>query len=863
MSLKKIVLLIFLPLAIYSSFSIFAQENKSGELTILFTNSSNGRLNACPTCPNLLNGGMPRRAAFIKEMRKKYRNILVLDSGDLFPVLAPQDQAEYAIKAVNLMGYDAIGLGDQEFMYGKEALKELMGKATFPFLSATIAVKGDSPDFDLQKSGQSPLFTKPYIIKDIGGFKILIASVVNDRAFLFFPKEKIEGLVILDPAAVLKKIIADTKGKADIVVVLSHLGDEGDEKLAKEVEGIDIIVGGHTQTLMEKPLKSGNAVIVQAGKNGEYAGRITLTRDKIATKANLVQFPGQSTYKLYIQKKDYILKVSDYKLTLLNDKVSDDTQTAALVAEYDVLQEAKRLAATAAPETAALKVVPETKLGRAIPFIMVPDELDWGEIEKGRTVESEIPVRNIGSDTLVLRKIRASCECISALPASDSIQPLGESGIKLFFFSEEVLGETFIYNLYIETNDPTQQVSSILITGRVKRPVIEEKIQVKSQKVKGKSQKFVTPNKQQKGALQVMYFYSPGCRQCEEIRGGLLPGIRVKYGGAVEIKEFDISKKENYEMLVGLEEKYGIKKSVPMEAYVGGRCLLGSIEIKKKLEKLIEEELAAIKAKKTQPLKKTLSETFQAAGANTESVIARRFRSFGPFAVIAAGLIDGINPCAFATIIFFISFLTYAGRSKRDILLNGIFFAAGVFAAYYMLGVGLFKVLQSISAFKVVSSAIFYAIFAVAVFLGCMSLYDAYIYKKTGDSSRIALQLPRAVKESIHFWIRKNINAPLIIAGAFFTGLLVSLLEAVCTGQIYIPTIAFMTKDPALAAQAYFYLFLYNLMFIIPLIIVFLLAYFGVGSKKFAEFSQKNIIPVKIITAIFFFSLAALLLILK
>ena len=231
--------------------------------------------------------------------------------------------------------------------------------------------------------------------------------------------------------------------------------------------------------------------------------------------------------------------------------------------------------------------------------------------------------------------------------------------------------------------------------------------------------------------------------------------------------------------------------------------------------------------------------------------------------MITAGLIDGVNPCAFATIIFFISFLTYAGRSRRGILLTGIFFALGVFAAYFMLGAGLLRILHGLSAFKIASTIIFYAVFALALGLGCLSLYDAYIYGKTGEAGRITLQLPRTVKENIHFWIRKNINAPALIIGAFTTGLLVSMLEAVCTGQIYIPTLAFMTREPSLAARAYFYLFLYNLMFIAPLIAIFLLAYFGVGSKKLGEFSQKNLVLIKTLTAVFFFSLAALLLVLK
>ena len=93
------------------------------QITILFTNSTNGILKACPTCPNLLYGGLARRATLINEYRSKYKSMLLLDAGDLFPVVAPKEQAEYVLKAMNLMGYDAMAIGDQEFNYGKECAK--------------------------------------------------------------------------------------------------------------------------------------------------------------------------------------------------------------------------------------------------------------------------------------------------------------------------------------------------------------------------------------------------------------------------------------------------------------------------------------------------------------------------------------------------------------------------------------------------------------------------------------------------------------------------------------------------------------------------------------------------------------------
>lgn len=803
-------------------------------ITVLFTSSSNGRLSVCPTCPNLLYGGMPRRATLIKEYRNKYKNILLLDSGDLFPVVAPKEQTECALKTVNLMKYDAMAIGDQEFIYGKEFLLYAMKKVDFPFLCATIAYTKS-----IVREGVRPeLFAKPYIIKEIEGIKVLIIGVISEKAFLFFPKEKIEGLTVLEPLRALREIISKLRPTVDLVIVLSHLGDVSDERLAREVEGIDLIIGGHTQTLLEKPLKVDNTIIVQAGRDGERLGEITLEVAKRDSPSALGE-PGQ------------LPTIENYKLTLLDEKISDDPEIAKIVNEFYIAQMKVRTIPTT-PET-----VPVKKFAPSL--LLITPELDLGMVEKGKVVEGEIQLKNTGDDTLTIKKIRSSCDCLVASAEKEFIPPGAKSFIKLKFSSGDVIGETFVYNVYIESDDPDGPVSMVFIKGSV-REVVATARQEQTPAIETSKEKILAILPTTGGRLPVLFFYSPGCYQCEEIKDDFFPLIKKKYGETIEIKEYDISKKENYEILVELEEKYKVRQSAPMEVFVGDQYLLGSKEIRNKLELIISKILTG--REKPAPTLPAISGNIPMR-AETENKIVQRFKSFGPLAIILAGLLDGINPCAFATIIFFISFLTYIGRSKKDILLNGIFFSAGVFCAYFLLGIGLFKVLQNLLVFKIASTIVFYAIFALTLSLGCFSLYDAYIFKKTGDTAKITLQLPRSVKENIHFWIRKNISTSLIIVSAFTTGLLISVLEAICTGQIYLPTIAFMTREPTLATMAYFYLVLYNLMFVVPLLVVFLLAFLGVGSKTLAQFSQKHLFLIKILTAIFFFGLAVLLVALR
>jgi cytochrome c biogenesis protein CcdA len=137
----------------------------------------------------------------------------------------------------------------------------------------------------------------------------------------------------------------------------------------------------------------------------------------------------------------------------------------------------------------------------------------------------------------------------------------------------------------------------------------------------------------------------------------------------------------------------------------------------------------------------------------------------------------------------------------------------------------------------------------------------------------LILQLPKSVKERIHqvmgFFYRKNpqekqkVSAPSLsklMFSALITGFLVSLLEAVCTGQVYLPTISFVLKSTPFKFQALGYLLLYNIMFVIPLIFIFVLALLGATSQQFAGFLKKHLGAIKILMAILFFGLGIYLL---
>jgi cytochrome c biogenesis protein CcdA len=144
----------------------------------------------------------------------------------------------------------------------------------------------------------------------------------------------------------------------------------------------------------------------------------------------------------------------------------------------------------------------------------------------------------------------------------------------------------------------------------------------------------------------------------------------------------------------------------------------------------------------------------------------------------------------------------------------------------------------------------------LCIVLAVLSIRD-YFTAREGNLEDMTLTLPKQLRRRINATIHESSKrATSYYIGAFITGLLVSFIELACTGQIYLPTIIFMSSVPSLRGKALGYLLLYNLMFIIPLIVVFILAYYGTTSKQLSDFLQKHAAPVKLGMSIVFILLA-------
>jgi cytochrome c biogenesis protein CcdA len=199
--------------------------------------------------------------------------------------------------------------------------------------------------------------------------------------------------------------------------------------------------------------------------------------------------------------------------------------------------------------------------------------------------------------------------------------------------------------------------------------------------------------------------------------------------------------------------------------------------------------------------------------------------------------------------------MALTGRRGRDILFVGIAFTLGVFFTYLLVGVGFLKVVQSLSFFAALGKWVYLLTAVLCAVLAILTFRD-YFRARKGRATEMTLKLPMNLRRRINKVIRENAQTRAFVLMAFVTGFVVSLIELACTGQVYLPTIVYVMSRPELAGQALLYLVLYCLMFVLPLIVVFLLSYFGTTSEQLGQFVNRHTATIKLITGLLFVGLA-------
>ncbi len=341
------------------------------------------------------------------------------------------------------------------------------------------------------------------------------------------------------------------------------------------------------------------------------------------------------------------------------------------------------------------------------------------------------------------------------------------------------------------------------------------------------------------------YFYEVGCQECSRAKYDL-QYVQSKYPQLL-VEEHNIQ--DEAPLAEWLGERDGVPEQQRLATpaiFIGDDYLLGS--------DLTAENLLALVEKYQSTGAEPVWRDFDPQAA--EASIIERFRSFGPLTVVFAGLVDGLNPCAFATLAFFVSYLTLSGRRGREVLAVGAAFTLGVFLAYLLVGLGFYKVLDLLGDLLTTLGHWVYGLTAaLCAVLAGLSFLD-FLKARRGDIGDMALNLPHTLRLRINAVIRRGRRSRAFVTGAFVTGIVVSFLELACTGQVYLPTIIFVVSRPEMRVRGLFFLVLYNLLFILPLVVVFVLVYYGTGSKQLVKFLEQRAAAVKLGMAFLFTALA-------
>lgn len=346
-----------------------------------------------------------------------------------------------------------------------------------------------------------------------------------------------------------------------------------------------------------------------------------------------------------------------------------------------------------------------------------------------------------------------------------------------------------------------------------------------------------------------VFFHKPGCRECARTRE-FLDMLRRDFPG-MKVEEHDILTTDgvllNQTVCTRLDipaAKHGLAPAVFTRA---GGVVLGDIT-PGSLAKLFARALEL-------PGDDAWRLAGDAAKADAAKEVGRRYDSLTLGVVVLAGLIDGINPCAFATIIFFLSYLRITRRSSREMLLTGTAFIAGVFIAYFAAGLALHGLLAELHRFAWLQRGMNLTFGVLALVAAGLSLLDG-VRARRGELAEMTLKLPAFLGDRIRKTIREGAKARAFVAAAFVTGVIVSFIELACTGQVYAPIVYKIGAGNTGAAGM---LLVYNLAFVLPLVALFIATWFGLKNGALLAFQKRHTSTVKFALAGLFLILAGVI----
>ena len=269
------------------------------ELILLHTNDFHGHIQQEGKY-----AGAAKIAAFVKEIKAQHPAALFLDAGDAIsgtPV-SSMFEGEPIFDVMNAMDYDVGLIGNHEFDHGYKKIERFRAIANHPLLTANAI----GPDGEL-------LGDAPYLLLNLDGIRVGIIGLITETAPTLFSPTGNEGLTFLNPADRLSELVPMLRPKTDVLILLSHIGHEGELVLAEQFQDLDLIIGGHSHTLVQHPVRVGKTLVAQANHYGSHLGLIK------------IKVPDTGQARLVIQGD----------LIAANELPDGDPATQALVSSYE------------------------------------------------------------------------------------------------------------------------------------------------------------------------------------------------------------------------------------------------------------------------------------------------------------------------------------------------------------------------------------------------------------------------------------------------------------------------------------------------------------------------------------------------
>jgi 2',3'-cyclic-nucleotide 2'-phosphodiesterase/3'-nucleotidase len=240
-------------------------------VTLLYSSSLNGNLDGCD-CKGSPKAGLVKRAAWLRAHRQPDESVLV-DAGDLFDVYPDPLLAQAILDTYAELGYDAVAVGDQELAEGVEAL--LAYRERYPLYCHNLSLCPDDT--------RCVFFSLQPLLLQRGGVRIGLFALVDPEVFTLYPEELKKALKIAPPEAAAVGAMEDLRDQgAELVVLLYHGPYDAARALALGVDGLDVLILGHEQRLIDAET-AGGTIIVSPGDEGNRLGVLSIAVDRRGT----------------------------------------------------------------------------------------------------------------------------------------------------------------------------------------------------------------------------------------------------------------------------------------------------------------------------------------------------------------------------------------------------------------------------------------------------------------------------------------------------------------------------------------------------------------------------------------------------